>query len=50
MAQGKRPEAETQRILDAFAGPVDGRASQRILDWIADLTGNANHGENQRQE
>ena len=41
IAQGKRPAAETQRILDAFAGPVDGCASQRILDWIADLTGNA---------
>ena len=31
------PRMDAERIRESFAGPMDGRASQRILDWITSL-------------
>ncbi|MBI4789821.1 MAG: hypothetical protein HY782_22540 [Chloroflexi bacterium] len=37
--EDKLPPTNTARILESFAGPIDGGASRRILDWIARIAG-----------
>lgn len=41
IGEGAAPTNNTARILDDFAGPVDGHASGRILAWILSVTSHA---------